>query len=132
MKIIAVAILIFVFSLISPFIFASNGDTRTGGPDTRTGGETIMLDNPLGADATIADLVYKIARWLTIISAPLATLMVIVGAYQMMFAGGSPEKFETGKKTILYAIVAFAIVLFSWGLAALIKNILGVSFPSGS
>jgi hypothetical protein len=43
-----------------------------------------------------------------------AVLMIVVGALIMMFAGGSEEKFATGKKAILNAVIGLAIALGAW------------------
>ncbi|KKU94462.1 MAG: hypothetical protein UY26_C0001G0014 [Candidatus Jorgensenbacteria bacterium GW2011_GWA1_48_13] len=86
----------------------------------------IKLENPLKAD-NIAELIQGILKFLVAAGAPVATLMIIIGAYQMLFAGGSPEKFETGKKTILYTVIGYVIILLALGLASVIKDILGVS-----
>ncbi len=125
-----IVVILFIISALFSFPFLTFAqDTRTGGPDTRTGGETIKLDNPLKAE-TIQDLIQGILKFLVLLGAPVATLMVIIGAYQMLFAGGSPEKFETGKKTILYTVIGYIIILLALGLASVIKDVLGVSGSS--
>lgn len=43
-----------------------------------------------------------------------AVIMIVVGALTMMFAAGSEEKFATGKRTILNAVIGLAIALASW------------------
>lgn len=56
-----------------------------------------------------------------------ATIMIVVGALMMMFSGGSEEKFATGKKTILSAVIGMAIALASW----LVVNVV-LQFLSGT
>jgi len=129
MKVISTVIILSFLYLTPLFIFASNGDGGTGGPDGGTGGRPIKLPNPLRA-GTIPELIQEILKFLVAAGAPVATLMIIIGAYQMLFAGGSPEKFETGKKTILYTVIAYVIILLALGLASVIKDILGVSGSS--
>lgn len=43
-----------------------------------------------------------------------AVIMIVVGALTMMFAAGSEERFATGKKTILNAVIGLAIALAAW------------------
>ena len=43
----------------------------------------------------------------------------------MLFAGGDPEKFKSGKMTILYAAIGYAIILISKTIASIIKSIFG-------
>ncbi len=57
------------------------------------------------------------------IAAPLTSIMVLVGGFQMMTAAGDPEKFSKGKKTLTYAAVGFVIVLIAGGITSLIKSI---------
>ena len=52
--------------------------------------------------------------------------MVIIGAFQIMFAGGNPENVTKGKKTILYSVVGFVIVVVASGVAFILKELLGV------
>ncbi len=96
---------------------------------TELGGEGELkifdLENPLKSQ-TIEQLLDKIIFTLTyVIAAPIAVLMIIVGAFQMLTAGGEPEKFSKGKKTILFAAVGFAILLAADLLISLVLEILG-------
>lgn len=117
--------LVFAGLLYLPSLIFAQGTTG-GDIGTTGGGQTVALPNLLGA-GTILDVIKKIAQFLVLAGAPLAVLMIIIGAYQMLFAGGSPEKFETGKKTILYTVIGFVIVVSAWGLVLVIQDILGVS-----
>lgn len=114
--------IIYTFLLTVPSALATNG-SRTGG---RTPGTTDLfeLPNPLQT-TSIIDLLNTIIRSLTWVAAPIAVLMIIVGAFQMMSAGGDPEKFKTGRKTILYAAVGFAIFLMARLLIGITAELLG-------
>jgi len=82
------------------------------------------LPNPLGSNQTVESLVNEILDWLIKVGAPVATVMVIVGAFQMMFAGGSPEKFKTGTQTILYTVIGYGILWISKGIVSIIELLL--------
>lgn len=84
----------------------------------------ITLENPLKI-TSISALINNIAGYLIIIAAPIAVLMILVAAFQIMSAGGNEEKVKNGKKTILYAVVGFAIILISKGIALIVKQLLG-------
>jgi len=95
---------------------------------TRTGGEiSVSLEgvNPLKT-TSITALLDRVIGYLMVIASPIVAIMVIVGAFQILTAGGDPEKFKTGKKTILYAVIGFAIVLLARGLIAILHQLLGV------
>jgi hypothetical protein len=36
---------------------------------------------------------------------------MIVGGYQMITSSGDPQKFDTGKRTLLFAAIGFIIIL---------------------
>lgn len=84
--------------------------------------QNFTLPNPFGA-LTFAQVVQKITDFLILIAAPLATIMVIVGGYYMVTAAGDSEKFSTGKKTIVYAVLGLAIILLADGVARIIQSI---------
>lgn len=88
-------------------------------------GGTIQLQNPLGF-TNISAVIDNIAGYLILVAAPIAVLMVLFAAFQIMSAGGSEEKVLKGKKTILYAVVGFAIILISKGITLIVKQLLGV------
>jgi len=81
------------------------------------------LPNPTNV-STIEALLNTIVTYLLQISIPIVAIMVIIGGFQMMFAGGNPEKITTGKKTILYSVIGYVIILLATGVIALIKQLL--------
>ena len=91
----------------------------TGG---NTGGTT--LQNPLG-DVGFSALVEKILLGLLAIAIPICTIMVIVGGYYIMAAGGNEERLKTGRNTILYAAIGFLVILISSGVASILRSLVG-------
>ena len=80
------------------------------------------LVNPLNT-CSLLDIVQTITNLLFTIAAPLATIMVLYGGFQMMTAGGEPEKFSNGRKTILYTAIGFLVVLLSNQIVPIIEAI---------
>lgn len=115
-------VIVFCFLILGFFVVPSALASDSAGHTTDG-----TLPNPLGDTSTIPQLLDKIVGFLFAIAVPIAAGMIIYGAFQILFAGGDPEKFKTGKKTILYTVIAFVIIAISKGLAKLIKDILGVS-----
>jgi hypothetical protein len=92
------------------------------------GGQPITLSNPLGDNCNdLTCPAQAIINFLFTIAIPLCAIMVLVGGFQMLTATGDPAKFSNGRKTILYAVVGFAVILVAGGVATLIKNTLGGS-----
>ena len=105
-------------NILKKLFFAQKASADGGGS---TGG-TVKLPNPLGT-TNIIDIVNSIADWLIKIAAPIVTIMVLIGAFQMLFAGGNPETFKKGQKTILFSVIGFVIVLLAKGIAAIVKAV---------
>ena len=103
-------------------VFAQNGSTpRT--PGGRTPPEPVALPDPFKGKE-IAGIIANVTHFLAVNVAPaLVAVIILVGAIQMIFSGGSPERFKAGQKTIIYAVIGFFIVLIATGVAALIKKI---------
>jgi len=86
--------------------------------------DEVIIENPLTATSfeqivgNIIDFIFKIAI-------TLAPLMIIIGAFYIMTAGGDTNRVTTGKNIILYTLIGFAIILLAKGLVAVIKQLLG-------
>ena len=83
-----------------------------------------FVPNLLGC-ADIGCVVGKILDTLAKLAAPFVAIMVLVGAFQIITAGGDPEKFKSGRTTILYAVVGYAIVLLASSVVPIINGLLG-------
>jgi hypothetical protein len=84
----------------------------------------INLTNPLGV-SSFQGVVAQIANFLLIIAIPLTAIMALIGGFQMITAGGNPEKFSSGRKTLMYAAIGFGVVVIAGGVASIVKNLLG-------
>lgn len=114
--------LVFNLAATAPAVFAE--DSRGVGKTPPGNIFSLTEENPLGTTSVI-DLLNTILRSLTFVAIPIAVLMIIVGAFQMMSAGGDPEKFKTGRKTILYVAIGFAILLIARLLIGISAELLG-------
>ena len=90
------------------------------------GGGAITITNPLSCEDALC-VVQAILGALFRISIPIVSLMILVGAFQLMTSSGDPEKVTRGRKTIIYAVVGFAIILLSSGLVYIIAEVVGSS-----
>lgn len=121
-----VVVVMAVMVLLTPFASAQAINIWEG---ASCGGTAITTSGPEGpcnfCDALVVgqNIIQLLLEFATIA----ATLMIVVGALMMMFAAGSEEKFATGKKTILNAVIGLTIALGSW----LIVNI-ALQFLSGA
>jgi len=92
------------------------------------GANPVTLINPLGSSCNdLSCPATKVINFLFTIAIPLCGIILLVGGFQIMTAAGDPEKVSTGKKTLLYAVIGFAIILISGSVAALIQSTFGGS-----
>lgn len=68
----------------------------------------------------------KIVNWLIMILLVVAALFIVLAAFTFVTAGGDPEKINTARNQVLYALIGVAVALLAWGLVALVKKIIGV------
>lgn len=87
--------------------------------------EGTLICNPLQA-CEFEEIIDNIIDFIFKIAIALAPLMIVIGAFYIMTAGGDTNRVTTGKNIILYTLIGFAIILLAKGLVAVIKQLLGV------
>ena len=75
----------------------------------------------------IIELVTKVGGWLYSGLIAIAVVVIIYGAFEMLFSGGDTEKFKKGKNVVLYVVVAVAVAVLATGVIKLIQQLLGAS-----
>jgi hypothetical protein len=85
----------------------------------------VCICNPLKAP-DFETLVNNIISFLLTLALVLVPIIIIIGAYFIMTAGGDPGKVGKGKNIIIYSLIALVIILLAKSLVAIIKEILGV------
>jgi magnesium-transporting ATPase (P-type) len=86
---------------------------------------SVTIQNPLNATSFEA-LVDNLLSFLTVLALVLVPIIIIIGAYTIMSAGGDPAKVAKGKDIIIYSLIALVIILLAKSLVAIIKQILRV------
>ena len=77
--------------------------------------------NPISS-TTFGELIDNIAGAFFHVAIVLGPLMIIVGAFLMLFAGVNPSKIALGKKTILYTSIIFGIITIVKALTYYFRN----------
>ncbi|GEM_PF-1221786 len=106
----------------------AHGGACTGSASGCTGGDTITLTNPLncpdnGGGSGFQCVAEAIISALFKISIPIVAIMVLIGGFQLMTAGGDAEKVKSGRRTLLYAVVGFAVITIANGVVYIIQDI---------
>ena len=85
----------------------------------------VVIENPLNA-SNFEEIVNNIINFLFTLAIALVPLMILIGAFYIMTAGGDTNRVTTGKNIILYALIGFFIILLAKGIVSVIEQILGV------
>jgi heme A synthase len=119
-------------SIILPIVVfarvASNCDDycrNLNEPEIQPPPNQVCICNPLKAP-DFETLINNIITFLFYIAVALVPLMIVVGAFYILTAGGEERKITIGKNIITYSLIAFAIILFAKALVAALKEVLGV------
>ncbi len=94
---------------------------REGAPDPIT----VACDTAEGIDGIICKVIGTMGIIFSLLLA-LAVLYFVWGVVQYVTAGGDEEKSAAGKKTMMYAIIALAVLVGVYGLILLVTNYLGL------
>ena len=91
---------------------------------------SITLINPIsacsGANANFGCVATKIVNAIFYVAIPIVTVMVLIGAFQILTSAGNPEKIQTAKKTIFWAVGGFVIIIIGLGITSIIQNFFGI------
>jgi hypothetical protein len=90
--------------------------------DNSNSSSSLDLPNPVGCSNGIC-VTTKIINFIFVLAAPICAIMVLWGGFKMMTSSGNPEKFSSGKKTLLYAAVGFVVVLLANSVVSIIGSI---------
>ena len=81
--------------------------------------------NTLGLNTSdLKAAVIRIINWVLGLLGIIAVIMILIGGFQWMTAGGNEEKVEKAKKIISAAIVGLIIILLAW---AIVNFVIGTA-----
>jgi hypothetical protein len=73
----------------------------------------------------ILDTIYTVSDWVFYIVLAFAVIFISLGAFNIMTAGGEPDKVNTGRKYILYAIIGLIIGLMAKMIPYIARAVIG-------
>ena len=73
-------------------------------------------------DADLKETVINILNWLLGIMALVAVVMIIIGGFTWLTAGGNEEKVDKAKKIISAAVIGLIIVLLAWAIVIFVAR----------
>jgi TRAP-type C4-dicarboxylate transport system permease small subunit len=77
--------------------------------------ETVGNTIGLGT-ADLKDTVVNIIQWVLGLLGLIAVIMILIGGFQWMTAGGNEEKVASAKKIISAAVIGLIVVLLAWAI----------------
>ncbi len=95
------------------------------------GGEAID-DNLILGNASPESLAISVINWVLGILALIAVILILIGGFRWMTAGGNEEKVESAKKTLYAALIGLVIILAGWGVSVYVINNLLTFTEAGS
>jgi len=87
----------------------------------------VTFPNPFGEEGPqdVVSLFNSIINFLILRVAPLVAMALIIYAgYLYMSSGGNEQKIRTAHRALIWALVGFAIVLLSYSISNIIKEVL--------
>lgn len=79
------------------------------------------VDSPEG----VINVITKVGGFLYTLVIALGVLFILVGALNILTAGGDEKKFSKGKTQILYAAVAVAVAVLATGIVKIVRDLVG-------
>lgn len=106
----------------------ASAPTVTPGPGAQANPFSgLEITNPFsGQIKTLDDLFGAIIGFLYYIAGPIVVIMIIIAGLLFLFSRGDPNKVQTAKRLLLYAIIGLAIILIGHGFVVLLENILAL------
>lgn len=73
-------------------------------------------------DADLKETIINILNWLLGIMTLVAVVMIIIGGFTWLTAGGNEEKVDKAKKIISAAVIGLIIVLLAWAIVIFVAR----------
>lgn len=102
---------------------AVSGEADGDGGEDGDDNAILEFRNPLQAE-DLRELIDAILIWIFWLSIPSGVIMILYAGLTMMTAAGNPEKFDKGKKILLWTVIGLVIVFIGEGFVTLIESIL--------
>ncbi len=79
--------------------------------------------------ATVGSLLSIIIPLIVIVGALLLLALFLSGAFKIVTASGDPEKFQSAKNTLKFALLGFILIILALVLTRIIGRITGIQIP---
>jgi len=73
----------------------------------------------------LLNTLYGITDWVFVVLIALSGIFVVLGAFSILTAAGSPDKVTSGRNYVLYAAIGLAVAFLARAIPAIVKMIVG-------
>ena len=110
-----------VFKKIIPALVLLGGNTVLADTyDYQQAAQNLAQGSPVSTPDKIFQILAGVTRYVYTIFFIVAVIFIIIAAFNFLTAKGDPEKINSARSQILWAVVAIAIALISVGAAQII------------
>lgn len=122
-NIIKIANILSVFIMLALVVMPFVAQAQFSVPDANLGIGGEAAPN-VPNQASISELILRVINILLAIAGLVAVIFLIIGGFRYITAGGNEETAESGKRTILNAIIGIVIIILSFVIVRVISNAL--------
>ena len=97
------------------FICAAKGSNCTFNDTAKTCGVCCIMDT-----------VYTVTDWIFVFVITLVIIFILLGAFNLLTAAGTPEKIKSGRDYIIFACIGMLVALLAKSIPWIVRNVLGV------
>jgi len=90
-----------------------------------TSGGNYSLSSSDGAMCCLMNSIYNVVDWIFIILVAVAGIFIIIGAMNIIIAGGDSAKVDTGRKYIMYAAIGLFVAFIARAIPSVVVGIVG-------
>lgn len=130
-KIISVLTLISILLPVIAFAQITTPSTctlRRDMPDVNS--QCVMANNPISITeygmCCLINTIYAITDWIFYILMAFVGVMIVIGAFTIITAGGTPDNITKGRNYILYAVIGMVVAFFARAIPAIAKALVGM------
>jgi hypothetical protein len=85
---------------------------------------TITIDNPLGSQSDVSDIIFDITVFAYELAFPFIALGTIWAGFIFVTAGGNEQSIKKAKSILIWSLAGGAILMLSSDLVALVSDLL--------
>ncbi|MBI4138045.1 MAG: hypothetical protein HY482_00425 [Candidatus Wildermuthbacteria bacterium] len=76
--------------------------------------------NPISSD-NLLDLLRTVLNFMFVLAIAILPIVIVYGGILMLGSGGDPARIKKGREVLLWAVLAFAVILLARGLPAVLR-----------